>query len=91
MNTTQTDKQFALIVEDFYDDDDAVNYPISYKSSSDVFCRKLALLIAVAMASIIAFAFFIQNPITIPAAIIAAVAVIVYRNMVKDYAKKNKA
>lgn len=88
MNTTQTDKQFALIIEDFYDDD-AVAYPTSHKSQSDVFCRKVALIVILAMAAIITFAVVLQNPLTIPAAIITAVAIIVYRNMVKDYSKKN--
>lgn len=87
MNKTQTDKQFALIVEDFYDDE-VVDYPNSHKSQSDVFCRKVATLIIVAMAAIFAFAFILQNPIAIPAAVVITVAIIVYRNMVKDYAKK---
>lgn len=89
MDQTQTDKQFALIVEDFYEDDAAVEYPTSYKSRSDVFCRKLALFVIVAMAAVIVVSYIIQNPITIPIAVIAAVTFIVYRNMVKDYAKKN--
>lgn len=88
MNKTQIDKQFDLIVEDFYDDE-AVEYPTSSTSRSDVFLRKLALYIIGAMAAMFVFAFIIQNPITIPAAVIAAVTFIVYRNMAKDYAKKN--
>jgi 4-hydroxybenzoate polyprenyltransferase len=92
MNKTQTDKQFDLIVEDFYDDYEiAAEYPRSRKSSSDVLSRKLALAIVVAMVAIFAFAYIIQNPITIPAAIVVTVAVVVYRNMAKDYAKKSNA
>jgi hypothetical protein len=92
MNKTQTDKQFDLIVEDFYDDYESVSeYSNVRKSRSDVLSRKLALLIVVAMAAMFTFAYIIQNPIMIPAAVIIAVAVIVYRNMAKDYAKKNKA
>lgn len=87
MDKTQTDKQFALIVEDFYDDEVGA-YPILRKSQADVFCRKLATLIVVAMAAIFAFAFIIQTPMAIPAAFVITVAIIVYRNMAKDYAKK---
>lgn len=90
MDQTQTDKQFALIVEDFYEDDDAaVEYPTSYKSRTDVFCRKVALFVVVAMAAVIVISYIIQNPITIPIAFVITVAIIVYRNMAKDYAKKN--
>ena len=84
---TETDKQFDLIVEDFYDDD-AAEYSTATNGRSDVFFLKLALILAAAMAAIIAFAFIIQYPITIPAAVVAAVTFIVYRNMAKDYAKK---
>lgn len=84
---TETDKQFDLIVEDFYDDD-AAEYSTATNGRSDVFFLKLALILAAAMAAIIAFAFIIQYPITIPAAVVAAVTFIVYRNMATDYAKK---
>lgn len=87
MNKTQTDKQFALIVEDFYEDEVGA-YPILHKSQADVFCRKLATFIIVAMVAIFAFAFILQNPIAIPAALVVTVAIIVYRNMAKEYAKK---
>lgn len=87
---TETDKQFDLIVEDFYDDE-TVEYSTVTKGRSDVFFLKLALIIAATMAAVIAFAFITQYPITIPAAVIAAVTFIVYRNMTKDYAKKENA
>jgi hypothetical protein len=94
MNQKQADKQFALIVEDFYEDADGTYptvgaYPISRKSQTDVFCRKLALIVVVAMAAMVVLTYVIQNPITIPIAFVIAVTFIVYRNMVKDYEKKN--
>lgn len=91
MNKAQTDKQFALIVEDFYDDyEETAEYPTSHKSQSDVFLRKLAIAVIVSMIAVSFVTYIIQNPITIPVALLVAVTFVVYRNMVKDYNKKNK-
>lgn len=89
MNKAQTDKQFALMVEDFYDDHEtAAEYENSTKSQSDVFLRKIAVAVIVAMVALSVVTYVIQNPITIPVALISAVTYVVYRNMVKDYEKK---
>ena len=89
MNQTQIDRQFDLIVEDYYEDESG-EYAAHYDNRSDVLFRKLILIIVGAMAAMVAFAYVIENPIMIPAAIVVIVAILTYRAMVKDYAKGNK-
>lgn len=92
MNKAQTDKQFALIVEDFYDDYETTEaYSNSYTSRADVFSRKLAFIVIVAMLAITAITYVVQNPMAIPALVAITVTIVFYRKMTKDYAKKNKA
>lgn len=91
MDKAQTDKQFALMVEDFYDDyETAAEYENATKSQSDVFLRKLAVAVIVSMIAVSLVTYILQNPITIPVALLVAVTFVVYCNMVKDYEKKKK-